>query len=197
MFRLALVALVASAVSALKDVTPNGPIAANSRLGMRLLSEATVVTPARFLADNNDERDISFVAGYSIRYTGCSSMTQVGMNNGNNNNKNGDAEMIYTVHLAKFSLCPTSSCVANCPGGGEYVMSMETFVDAFTEAKLTAAEYACEMVRENCYCADIDDDEACEASCYATAGLTDCEEQDNEGDAFEVQRYLECRGEFV
>jgi hypothetical protein len=163
----------------------------------RVTQPQVVERPNRQLI-NGAERDISFVAGYSIRYTGCSSMTQVGVNNGNTySNKNGNAEMIYTVQLAKFSLCPTGSCSADCPGRGEYVTSMETFVDAYTEAKLTAAEYACEMVRENCYCSDIDDDWACEGSCYATAGLTDCEQQENDGDAFEVQRYLECRGEFA
>jgi hypothetical protein len=194
MFRVAIIALLASAVSAVSvtsDITPRGDIAANSRLGMRLLSQATVVEPARHLEEN--ARDVTFVAQYSLRYTGCSTLVQVAAGNGNNNNnnKNGDGGMLYTTHLASFALCPTSSCSANCAGGGEYVMSMEAFVDAFTEAKLTELEYQCEMIRENCYCADIDDDQACETSCYTTEGMTDCIEYEGE-ENFEVQRYLEC-----
>lgn len=192
MFRVALVALLASAASAVTpNLTPNGDVAANSALGQRLLSQATVIHPARHLADEN-ERDVTFVAQYSIRYLGCSSTIQIASGNGNNNNKNNDGGLISMVHLARFALCPTSSCAA-CEGGGEYVMPMGTFVDAYTEAKLTASEYACEMIRESCYCADIDDDQACETSCYAIAGLTDCEDGD-EGDDFEIQRYLECQG---
>lgn len=194
MFRLALVALLASAVTvtAAKDITPSGEINANSKAGLRLLSQATVVTPARFLEEN--ERDETFIAAYSIRYTGCNSLTQVNMAGGNNNNnKNNDGSMIYTSHLARFSLCPSASCGANCAGGGEYVMNMEAFVDAWTEAKLNALEYQCEMVRENCDCDEAADDQACETSCYTTAGLEGCEDAEGDGENFEVQRYLECQ----
>jgi hypothetical protein len=189
MFRLAIVALFASTVAALKDITPRGDIAANSALGMRLLSKAEVITPARHLAEN-EERDVTFIANYSIRYLGCHSLISVAAGNANNNNKNDDGNMLYTTHLARFALCPTSGC-SKCEGGGEYVMNMETFVDAYTEALLTEQEYACETVREGCYCDNANDDEVCESACYAAAGLDYCEQQD--GENFEVQRYLECQ----
>jgi hypothetical protein len=191
MFRVAIIALVASAVSALKDLTPNGEVAANSALGMRLLSQATVVTPARQLNDQQEERDVTFVANYAIRYLGCHSLIQVSAGNNNNNNKNEGGSMLYAEHLARFALCPTAGNCGKCEGGGEYVMNMETFVDAFTEAKLTEEEYACETVRENCDCENANDDDVCESDCYTAAGLTNCVNDDNEN--FEVQRYLECQ----
>ena len=150
---------------------------------------ATVEEPARHLEEN--QRDVTFVAQYSLRYLGCDSVIQINAGNGNNNNKNNDGGMLSLSHVARFALCPTSSC-ATCDGGGVYVMSMESFVDAYTEAKLTELEYQCEMVRENCYCADIDDDQACETSCYTAANLDSCIDYDGE-ENFDVQRYLECQ----
>ena len=194
MFRVAIIALIASAVSALKDLTPNGEISANSALGMRLLSQAQVVQPARQLNDQQEERDITFIANYSIRYLGCHSLIQVAPGENQNNKNNQQQSMLYAEHLARFALCPTSGNCGKCEGGGEYVMNMETFVDAFTEAMLTEQEYACETVREACDCENANDDEACEAACYETAGLTNCVNDENQPE-FEVQRYLECKRE--
>lgn len=193
MFRIAIVALFASAVAALKDIAPQADVPANSALGLRLLSKAKVVTPARHL-NENQERDITFIANYSIRYLGCNSLISVAAGN-RDNNKNNEDSILYTTHLVRFSLCPTSSCGSKCEGGGEYVMDMATFVDAYTENKLTEQEYACETVREGCYCDNANDDEVCESACYAAAGLDYCEEQD--GENFEVQRYLECDRKYI
>jgi hypothetical protein len=193
MFSLAIVAVIASTVAALKEITPNGDISLNSKLGMRLLSTAEVIIPARFLADNQ-ERDITFVADYSIRYLGCHSLISVAAGNANNNKNNDQGNLLYTTHLARFALCPTSNC-NKCEGGGEYAMNMETFVDAYTEALLTEQEYACETVREGCDCENANDDEVCESACYATAGLDYCENDDN-NENFEVQRYLECKRKY-
>lgn len=73
-----------------------------------------------------------------------------------------------------------------CDSLGEYVVDFNQFLDSFTEMKLGASEYACEMVRENC---DGDDDNAL-AQCYENAGYNYCVQEDD--DAFELQRYLEC-----
>jgi len=56
---------------------------------------------------------------------------------------------------------------------------------------LAEQEYACEYVRENCYCDDANDDDVCEATCYTNAGLDYCVDYEGEDD-FEIQRYLEC-----
>jgi hypothetical protein len=188
MFRLAIAAFFVSSVATLKDITSNGDIAADSKMGMRLLSTAEVISPARFLNDNQD-RNITFIADYSIRYLGCHSLISVAAGNANNNNNEGI--LLYTTYLARFALCPTSNC-NKCKGGGEYVMNMAAFVDAYTEALLTEQEYACETVREACNCENANDANACESACYAVAGLDYCEAQDN-NENVEAQRYLECK----
>lgn len=186
MFRSVIVALLASYVVAEESAfDASGSIPVRSNAGQELMMKATVIEEARFL---NNNQDYSWMANYSIRYTGCTSLVQVN-GQGGNNNKDGQS-MLFTQHLVKFSLCPVDTCASSCSGGGHYVVGMADFVDLYTESKLSAAEYACEQVREECYCDDANDDEACESACYATAGLTDCEAV--EGDDFEVQRYLEC-----
>jgi len=89
-------------------------------------------------------------------------------------------------------MCPSDSC-STCKNGGEYVVNMMEFVDSYTEAKLTEKEYTCEMIRENCYCDNANDDEVCENQCYVNEGHDECIEYEGE-EEFEIQRYLECQG---
>lgn len=167
----------------------NADITADSALGKRLLSKAKVVEPARHL--DQQERENYFLAGYSIKYQSCSSLIQV--------NEEGDEEdgILYAQNLIKFSLCPTDTCSdtsSYCSGGGEYVVNMLEFLDAYTEAKLEEKEMACENIRENCYCNNnYNDDEQCENQCYTEAGMEDCIEYEGQ-EEFEIQRYLECAG---
>jgi hypothetical protein len=191
MFRAAVLALIASAASAATSFTPTGDILASSDLGSRLLSQATVVKDARHLEQN---QDITFIATYSLRYLGCSSLVQVrqnGQGGNNNNNKNGNGGLLYNQHLVKFALCP-SGCTS-CSNGGEYIVNMETFVDLYTEYKLKDQEWQCEMIRENCYCDNANDDDVCLNTCYTNAGMTECIDYEG-GEEFEVQRYMQCAG---
>jgi hypothetical protein len=187
MFRATVIALVASSAFA-KSFVPSSDIAADSKLGSSLLSKATVVTDARHL---ENERDVSFIANYKLKYLGCNSLSALGQEGG----ENGSA--LYTQNLVRFALCP-DSC-SSCSNGGEYVVNMMEFVDSYTEAKLEEQEYACEMVRENCYCDDANDDDVCEASCYTAAGMDYCVDygDDNGNEDFEIQRYLECSRKFI
>jgi hypothetical protein len=188
MFRATVIALVASLVSA-KSFTPSSDIAADSKLGSSLLSKATVVKDARHLENDND---VSFIASYKLKYLGCNSLAAMGQEGGDN------GSMLYTQNLVRFALCP-DSC-SSCTNGGEYVVNMMEFVDSYTEAKLDEQEYACEMVRESCYCDDTDDEDACEANCYTAANMDECYEyegNDENGEEFEIQRYLECSGKLI
>lgn len=187
-FSTAIVALLASVVAA-KQIIPSDGIPADSKAANRLLSKATMVAPARQLANNNNN-DVSFITNYDIKYLGCSTLVQL-----NAAGDNGDDQsLLYNQHLVRFALCPANSC-GSCSGGGEYVVNMVDFVDAYTEAKLTQQEYDCEMAREKCQnysCQYANDDDACENTCMANAGMSQCIQYD--GDAnFEVQEYLECR----
>jgi len=175
MFRAAILAIIASVVSA-KSFVPSDGIPLTSRLGKRMLEKAIVVEPARRLADG--ERSTDFISQYALKYTGCSSFPNLMQEGGG-----GEEGMLTSQHIVKFSLCPNDSC-SSCSGGGEYVVNMLEFVDAYTEAKLTEQEYKCEMIRENCY----NDDEN---SCYAAQGADECIEYEGQ-EEFEIQRYLEC-----
>lgn len=177
-FAAAFLALLASA-----SATSDFP--ADSTMAKSLLKRATVVEHSRHLDQN--ERDTSFMANYSIKYLSCSSLVQINREGGG-----GDEGVLYTQHLVKFALCPSDSC-GSCAGGGEYVVNMMEFVDAYTEAKLTEQEYACETIRENCYCDNANDDQACENQCYTDEGMDVCIEYEGQ-EEFEIQRYLECAG---
>jgi len=182
LFRATVIALLASVASAASFATPNGDVPVDSALGQRMLAKATVVEPARHL---NEERDVTFIAKYSLRYLGCASLIQIAEEG------NQDGGMLRTQHLVRFALCPSGSC-STCKNGGEYVVNMLEFVDAYTEAKLNEKEYTCEMIRENCYCDNANDDEVCENQCYTNEGHDECIEYEGE-EEFEIQRYLECQ----
>lgn len=189
MLRTALLSVLASAVAA-KSFTPTGDVNLNSPLGRKLMEAARVVEPARVLANNNN--NFYELYNYSLRYIGCSSLVQIAAEQ--EAAEDGSFNGLYMQHLVKFSICPSSSCTSSaCSGGGEYVMNMADFVDAYTENKLTEQEALCENLRESCYCDNANDDEVCESDCYTNAGHTECIQYDGE-ENFEIQRYLECQG---
>ena len=177
-----LLALLAAQVSASDNaVIPDFDVKAGSKLGKRLLSKARAL---------NEERDVTFVANYSIKYRGCSSLIQI------SNEANDEQGLLYTQNLVKFSLCPSDAGCDQCKGGADYVVNMMEFLDAWTENKMNTLEQTCENIRENCYCNNnYNDDEACENQCYTDAEMTEC--MQIEGDEeFEIQRYLECAGTY-
>mgnify|MGYP005847765569 CR=1 FL=1 len=184
MFRSVALLLAFIAGASAKTIVPDFDVKANSKLGKRLLSKARAL---------NEDRDWTWVANYSIKYRGCSSLVQIRGEEGGDGD--GDSRL-YTQNLVKFSLCPSDSSCGKCKGGADYVVNMMEFVDAWTESKMNALEQKCENIRENCYCNNnYNDDEACENQCYQDAEMTECMEYEGD-DEFEIQRYLECAGTF-
>ena len=177
----ALLALLAANVGA-KTIVPDFDVKADSKLGQKLLSKARAL---------NEERDVTWVANYSIKYRGCSSLVQLA----NEMNGGGEGEgLLYTQNLVKFSLCPSDSSCESCKGGADYVVNMMEFIDAWTENKMNTLERTCENIRENCYCNNnYNDDQACENQCFMDAEMTECIQYEGE-EEFEIQRYLECAG---
>lgn len=174
--------LIVSAVA----LRPDHGIPVDSKAGMKLMSEA------RQLNQNNQDDDMSWIAGYSIKYLGCSSLLQIREDGGE------QASNLYTVNLAKFALCDSGNSCSSCgSGAATYVVNMETFVDAYTEMALNAKEQACENIRENCDCENANDDNVCEASCYTNMGMDSCIEYEGENEQFNIQEYLECRGTHI
>ena len=176
--------VLASLVASAAAFIPTEGIQVDSKAGQKLMSKA------RGLEDGGD--DFSWIVGYSIKYLGCVSLMQV------NGEADGDEDqaMLYTQNLAKFGLCSNDVACSSCgSGSAQYVVSMNDFVDAWTESKMEAEEQACETVRENCYCEHANDDEVCEASCYTAFGMDYCIQYGDDED-FEVQRFMECEGTF-
>jgi hypothetical protein len=196
-FSLALFATYVAGVSAIQRIPTDGSIKADSLLGSKLLSKA------RNLEQDGAE-EFSWVAGYSLKFQGCHHVKQW----------NADADdandvKIATKRLVRFRLCPSDSCSAQkaggCTGGyGDYVVDMNTYVDAYYEAKKNSDEQACEYyMTYNCDCEDDDgkgddfDRDICEYDCFAAASMTNmCSDQnpyeDDEGEKFEVENYMEC-----
>jgi hypothetical protein len=183
MFRSTVLATLA-ATAAAKSILPESDIAANSKLGKKIMQKA------RALEDNGDQ-DNSWMTNYSIKYMGCSSLMQVNAEGGGD----GDGEpMLYTQNLVKFALCPSDVECSKCTtGDAQYVVNMMDFVQAYSEMKTQEQESKCEYIAENCYCDNANDDQVCENQCYADAGMNECiEYEDEDGEEFEIERYLEC-----
>jgi hypothetical protein len=182
-----LFALLASAASA--HFIPSETIPVDSSMGRKLLRHATPVESVHRFLNNDNERDMTYIAKHSIKYLGCLTYPSLAAY-GNSNN--GGA--MYQQNLVKFALCPAAEggCTS-CAGGGEYVVNMNMFVDVYTEYKMEFAAWQCEQIRKNCDCENANDDQVCENTCYTNAGLENCIEEEGQ-EEFEVQRYLECAG---
>eukprot|EP00584_Thalassiosira_punctigera_P001273 CAMPEP_0172525816 /NCGR_PEP_ID=MMETSP1067-20121228/838_1 /TAXON_ID=265564 ORGANISM="Thalassiosira punctigera, Strain Tpunct2005C2" /NCGR_SAMPLE_ID=MMETSP1067 /ASSEMBLY_ACC=CAM_ASM_000444 /LENGTH=238 /DNA_ID=CAMNT_0013309183 /DNA_START=37 /DNA_END=750 /DNA_ORIENTATION=+ len=105
-------------------------------------------------------------------------------------NNRDDYAGMYQQKLVHFQLCPSDSCW-RCKNGAEYVVELGDFVDAIIEAKMTAEEYQCEQVRENCYCDNANSEESCMYNCFKNAGMNNCAEAMYEQD-FDMQEAVEC-----
>jgi hypothetical protein len=157
---------------------------ASSQAGQELLSKS------RLLAENKNERDVSWMPYYSIKFEKCHSLIQVsgqeGGGGGGGGNNNQNRGMLYNQHLVEFSLCPSDSCSSSssCKNGAKYIASMREFAQLYTEYKQQALESACETIRQNC---NSDDD----TSCYTQAGMTQCIDDGEE--QVDLEKYMECQ----
>lgn len=223
---LALLASLASGATPIKSVSMDA-VKADSDLGLNLLSQARRVEEegegGEENGDNNNNNnngvDVTWVAGYSLKFQGCHHIKQW----------NADADenedvRIETKRLVRFRLCPTSSCnarnAAGCKSGyGDYIVDMETFLEAYYEAKMNIQSSQCEeYATYNCNCNNNnggDEEERkleegedgeegegengndnggndCEYQCFYDAEMFECLDG-GDGD-FDPQDYMACRG---
>lgn len=179
-----------AAASATSVEVPMNDVSMNSKLGGKIMSKA------RRLDANNNQEAGAWVANYSLVFQKCAvSDEYFAFEGGNQDRNNWQGAKQRLVH---FKLCPSSNC-NSCNNGADYVVPMQDFVQMYFQAKMEAEEYNCEMVRENCYCENANDDEACEQQCYAAAGLSNCgdQQQQNNGNYqgaydFDLERAGEC-----
>jgi len=187
------VALLSLASSALATSLVHD-IPADSKLGMKLLSEARQVAQNKYQA--------TWVAGYSVKFQGCHHVSQW------NANVDEDADVrISTKRLVRFRLCPTGSCSAEsgsgCKSGyGDYIVDMNTFISLYYENKKDIEEYNCNYAA-NYVCANCDqadNRDYCEYDCYTKNGYDYCGIQNpyyegNAQDNFDLEEYTAC-GQF-
>lgn len=131
--------LAASAVEATPEHVINQDSSVNispdSDIGRHLLSKARRVEEE--YTNYYDGMDISFVADYSLKFQGCHHVQQW---NPNADADDGDDSVrIMTKRLVRFRLCPGDSCngenSAGCSSNyGDYVIDMDTFLQAYVEA---------------------------------------------------------------
>jgi len=194
--------------SAAVEVTPKADISATSRIGQSVLSKA------RRLEDANDNAEISYtwVANMSLKFQGCYH-TQTW-----NGEANGDEDVkISTQRLVRFRLCPTSSCTmesaAGCSAGyGDYIIGMEDYLQAYSQAVQQDQEYSCEYEKNygDCACdgenqGDDFNRDYCEYDCYMGKGMEYCVDRNpyeenngnnnknNQNQQQNMQELAECR----
>lgn len=145
-------------------------------------AKSQLLSKARRL--ENQERDISWLPNYSIKFQKCHSLVQVAGEEGGGGEEGG---LLYTQHLVEFSVCPSSSCEtgSGCSNGGKYIVNMREFVELYSQMKEEEREQACEAVRENCY----NDDEN---YCFAQQGMDYCIDDEDGGEEEDMERYMEC-----
>jgi len=173
--KIALLFLVARVltVTARQEIVPE-QFSADSNAAKKLISDSRVL---------EDYFYQSAVASYSVVFEGChmdSSWNQDGRS---------------SVGVVSFSLCPDGYCSTNngCTSKykGTYAVSLETFLDAYLEARLEKLQYRCEMMREECGCDGNGDD--CVWNCWKhydddSLDWTFCESEEDE-----MARYAECQ----
>lgn len=128
-----------------------------------------IMSKARRLEDQGE--DMTWVAGYSIKYLGCHTIKQW-----NPDIDDQDDVRIEVRNLVRFRLCPESYCGGGKGCGndyGDYVVDMNTYMKAYSEASKRAIDYDCKTYLYNkCDCEDGDDrgddfnKEYCEYDCF-------------------------------
>jgi hypothetical protein len=108
-------------------------------------------------------------------------------------------------------LCPSNTCSETKGGGcasgyGDYIVDINSFVEAYFSAKKTESEYECESYMEsNCDCNDDDgqgddfDQDICEYECFVNTALADScidrnpyEDDEKQEEQFDVEEFTEC-----
>lgn len=93
----------------------------------------------------------TWVKDYSIKFQGCHHVSEW------NQEAEDQADVrVRTRRLVKFRLCPSNQCLDSsaegCESGyGDYIIDIETFLEAYLEAKSQYQEWMEDMAEENGY----------------------------------------------
>lgn len=172
--------MIAHTAALLSLIGMSSAMDATSNFGQALMKNARRL-------NNNDERDVSWMPDYSIKFQKCHTLVQVAGEEGGGDENGG---MLYTQHLVEFALCPTDTCAtgSGCKNGAKYIANMREFTELYLQYKQELQEQKCETIRENC---GYDDD----YSCFTNAEATDCIEVEGEEEN-DMEQYMECEVSF-
>lgn len=128
----------------------NGDIDINSKAGRKLVQNARKMSNSDYsgyygnvqgqsqYSGNYDEVnwndiDISYLAGYSVKFQGCHHVQQW-----NDDAYDEEDIKIMTQRLVRFRMCPSESCSSTSAKGcdsnyGDYLVDMETYVEAYMQ----------------------------------------------------------------
>jgi hypothetical protein len=140
---LSLIAAAVAASSQQQEQVMISEIQADSNLGRKVMSMARRLEQNgqdyySQLYDWDNAFSDAWVAGYSIKFQGCHHVSQW------NNEANDEQDVrILNKRLARFRLCPSGSCSSSdsngCSGGyGDYVIDLNSFLQAYIEARKEA-----------------------------------------------------------
>ena len=132
-----------------------------------------------------------FSEGYALKFQGCHHVQQW-----NEDADDEDDVRIMTKRLVRFRLCPTDICSNDKTAGcnakyGDYVVDMDTFLQAYLESIQEDQDDLCQEAYVDCYntCgADSD----CREACYDGYDLSWCLADDDNVNNFNVQEYAAC-----
>ena len=163
-------------------------ISANSAHGRELLAAAG--------ADRDLQQDgsLNFLSQYSVKFQGCHHIQQW-----NNNADDGSDVRIMTKRLARFRLCPSDDCSSDKSVGcrskyGDYIVDMDTFLQAYMSTIADEREEQCGYAQETCnnQCGGDNADGNCWSSCYQAYSEYDCQNY-GQNQGFQAQQYTTCQ----
>jgi len=170
---------------------------ASSTAGQALLNSARRLENAE---EEEDAANFAWIADYSLKFQGCHSLVQW-----NQEDQNEQDVKLSKKRLVRFRLCPSDSCSDTNAGGcesgyGDYIIDMETYMQAYYQSKREADQQECGGYMENyCNCQNNGDDgyneNKCFYDCIVDAGMSQCyqyaEDLVNE-ENFNVEQFMEC-----
>lgn len=129
------------------------------------------------------------ISGYEIKFEKCQFVKSY---NDELAEEEESKTVLATQHFVVFRLCPSGSCESCSYGFGEYIVDMETYLEAATEYFVQDREDFCEMCNEICEA----DDDAVKAlglvdcdSCYDYCAAVDAMEDNGYVESYE---FTEC-----
>ncbi len=204
------VAIVLAGISSVVGVSASS-IPVKSRMGLKLMNNARRLEQGEDQdKDQGEDRgddnqgqgyndyDNTWMGDFSLKFLGCHHIAQW-----NSNAENQNQVRIGSQKFVRFRLCPSENCSSSkaigCTSGyGDYVVNMDSFIEAHFENQQELQEEKCQTQAQNCGCngqrnlGDGENDNDCLHDCYYDAGMEYCIEGEGENTLEFLQNYAVC-----